>query len=357
MLRAARVSAPSALPLPPVIAKAATMAPGVRTDDTAQQWSLPVAPLFPRPAQAVRPVVSSVQTHGSPQQGQPAVSAAPKTPGPLEVKPPASCASAGVVMGIPWSPKPCLPAKFSLSTAAISALQHLLPRAVLPHSMTVQAKRQAVALVQGKAEASGSSGSAACTNAVSQGPVSTGNTGMPVPEQPCGERSQPALQGTARGQPQTPPTPAADSLLPGSPQASTPREPLNSPSSSRLNDQFATPPSTPPARSPPAAALPVSLESPAVDSSITMCVTAPATAQADAGHVPVAGLGASVDAASALVLASAATSALAALGVSTSAGSLPWPLYLIGTRDSFTYALHAEQTEVRGFEYLPSTWC
>ncbi len=61
---------------------------------------------------------------------------------------------------------------------------------------------------------------------------------------------------------------------------------------------------------------------------------------------------AAADPASALVIASAASSALAALGFSSSAGPVPWPLYLIGTRDSFKFDLHAGRKEV-GLPLLP----
>ncbi len=64
-----------------------------------------------------------------------------------------------------------------------------------------------------------------------------------------------------------------------------------------------------------------------------------------------AGALASADPASALVIASASSSALAALGFSSSAGPVPWPLYLIGTRDSFKFDMHAERNEV-GLSFL-----
>lgn len=62
---------------------------------------------------------------------------------------------------------------------------------------------------------------------------------------------------------------------------------------------------------------------------------------------------AAADCASALVIASACSSALAALGFSSSAGPVPWPLYLIGTRDSFKFDMHAERKQVE----LPLLLC
>ena len=53
------------------------------------------------------------------------------------------------------------------------------------------------------------------------------------------------------------------------------------------------------------------------------------------------------DPAISLVLASAAHTAACDLGLAASVGPLPWPLYLIATRDSFTHHLHAHCTQAR----------
>ena len=52
------------------------------------------------------------------------------------------------------------------------------------------------------------------------------------------------------------------------------------------------------------------------------------------------------DPAAALVLASAAATAACDMGLASGAGPVPWPAYLIGTRDSFAHHLHAQPTEV-----------
>ena len=48
----------------------------------------------------------------------------------------------------------------------------------------------------------------------------------------------------------------------------------------------------------------------------------------------------------ALAALAAAHAGAASLGLAASAGRMPWPLYLIGTRDSFTHHLHAECSRV-----------
>ena len=48
----------------------------------------------------------------------------------------------------------------------------------------------------------------------------------------------------------------------------------------------------------------------------------------------------------ALAALAAAHGGAASLGLAASAGKMPWPLYLIGTRDSFTHHLHAECSRV-----------
>ena len=53
------------------------------------------------------------------------------------------------------------------------------------------------------------------------------------------------------------------------------------------------------------------------------------------------------DPAVSLVLASAAHTAAADLGLISGIGPLPWPLYLIATRDSFTHHLHVRRTQAR----------
>lgn len=57
------------------------------------------------------------------------------------------------------------------------------------------------------------------------------------------------------------------------------------------------------------------------------------------------------DPAVSLVLASAAHTAASDLSLSTGIGPLPWPLYLIATRDSFTHHLHAHSTKARTAEW------
>jgi hypothetical protein len=51
------------------------------------------------------------------------------------------------------------------------------------------------------------------------------------------------------------------------------------------------------------------------------------------------------DPAAALVLASAAFTAACDMGLASGAGPVPWPQYLISTRDSFTHHLHARATQ------------
>ena len=48
----------------------------------------------------------------------------------------------------------------------------------------------------------------------------------------------------------------------------------------------------------------------------------------------------------ALAALAAAHAGVASLGLAAGAGRMPWPLYLIGTRDSFTHHLHAERSQV-----------
>ena len=53
------------------------------------------------------------------------------------------------------------------------------------------------------------------------------------------------------------------------------------------------------------------------------------------------------DPAVSLVLASAARTAASDLGLAAGVGPLPWPLYMIATRDSFSHHLHAHSTQAR----------
>ena len=50
--------------------------------------------------------------------------------------------------------------------------------------------------------------------------------------------------------------------------------------------------------------------------------------------------------AKALAVLAAVQTGAASLGLAAGLGRMPWPLYLIGTRDSFTHHLHAEQSRV-----------
>ena len=54
-----------------------------------------------------------------------------------------------------------------------------------------------------------------------------------------------------------------------------------------------------------------------------------------------------VSSAKALAVLAAVHTGAASLGLAAGLGRMPWPLYLIGTRDSFTHHLHAEQSRVR----------
>ena len=58
------------------------------------------------------------------------------------------------------------------------------------------------------------------------------------------------------------------------------------------------------------------------------------------------------DPAVSLVLASAAHTAASDLGLSAGVGPLPWPLYLIATRDSFTHHLQAHSTKARTADWV-----
>ena len=53
-----------------------------------------------------------------------------------------------------------------------------------------------------------------------------------------------------------------------------------------------------------------------------------------------------VSSAKALAVLAAVHTGAASLGLAAGLGRMPWPLYLIGTRDSFTHHLHAEQSRV-----------
>ena len=53
-----------------------------------------------------------------------------------------------------------------------------------------------------------------------------------------------------------------------------------------------------------------------------------------------------VSAAKALAVLAAVHTGAASLGLAAGLGRMPWPLYLIGTRDSFTHHLHAQRSRV-----------
>ena len=63
------------------------------------------------------------------------------------------------------------------------------------------------------------------------------------------------------------------------------------------------------------------------------------------------------DPAVSLVLASAAHTAAIDLGFSAGVGPLPWPLYFIATRDSFTHHLHAHSTKARSADWVLHLHC
>lgn len=58
-----------------------------------------------------------------------------------------------------------------------------------------------------------------------------------------------------------------------------------------------------------------------------------------------------VSLARALAVLAAVHMGAASLGLAAGLGRMPWPLYLIGTRDSFTHHLHAEQSQVRSWHH------
>ena len=64
------------------------------------------------------------------------------------------------------------------------------------------------------------------------------------------------------------------------------------------------------------------------------------------------------DPAAALVLASAAATAASDMGLASGAGPVPWPAYLVGTRDSFTHHLYAQSRQVSdGWSVYNTQFC
>ncbi|BDA45580.1 probable RNA demethylase ALKBH5 at C-terminar half [Coccomyxa sp. Obi] len=174
----------------------------------------------------------------------------------------------------------------------------------------------------------------------------------------CGHESGQAAQqsATSPARPLMAALPAQQTATPtassGSPVLSTSSPPSTPPSFPQHMSSLTAPAASPTASS----RFPVLLTSspPSTPTGFPQPMSSVTTPAGQEHKLPMAGIiepvpagaCAAADPASALVLASAASSALAALGFSSSAGPVPWPLYLIGTRDSFKFDMHAQRKEV-----------
>lgn len=325
----------------------------------------------PAPEMAATPAAGA-QVNASAQQWQsPALAAAPSTPSVKEAQPRIGSPGAGLVIGIPClqpAPRPAQPqaaTSWPTPAAALGILQQLLRIAPLQQALAREQPPPAAGAAVFTSAVGLNGGNAGHSNAVRQGHGGCGTSGLLVGQQVPSVQAQ----QSSRSRPQ-PPEGAGHNMEAGAlkvdgalrtevqctPAPCTPSAAPQSPVCSPVSSHAALQPATPPARPPTAALLAAKMAGP------TGCMAGPYAAAvpgegphfpaAQTVHASAAGMSVPGDAASALVLASAASSALAALGISSSAGPVPWPLYLIGTRDSFTYHLHAESNQVRGIVFL-----
>ncbi len=332
--RQPQAALPGLLPRHAPCAAAAMAVPGVQQRTEAQNPALPVPCVLPAAPTTATQAAGSQVSVSARQQQLPGL-AAPSTPSATEAKLQVDSPGGRLVMGIPCLQPSPLPAKAQAppawpTPAAALAFLHQLLRGAPAHTVPQQLPSMGA-----------SGGNAGDSSAVRQGEGSCEKACLP----PRHQQQGPHFPGTGESKGlqaalkigEVPRAQVQPSVAP----AVTPQSPT---SCSPGSNQAAAPPATPPAR-PPTAAL-------AAAAHMGVLNGAPPTA-----HVPgppkaasiqprAAGMCALGEAASALVLASAASSALTALGVLSSAGPVPWPLYLIGTRDSFKYHLHAESKQV-----------
>ncbi|CAL8470831.1 g10373 [Coccomyxa elongata] len=329
---------------------------------------------------------AGVQHHGSVQQSQSPLLPRPSTPSALEAQRTVASPGSGIVMGVPCSlpsplpSQPQAPVSWPSPAAALGFL-HQLFRGVTPSQPPGSHLKPPAATGVNISRGNTTDRVSAASDGGQAGHSIAGtlrHAGC-SPQSPVGAQPLPTMQS-----PQSVPVLAARSEgLSASPQIegasegcmpccgpSTPSKAPQSPSCTHESGQAAQHSATPPAR-PSMAALPAPqpAATPTASSGfpVLLASSPPSTptgfpqpmssVTAPAGQdlkLPVvgtieaslAGALAAADPASALVIASASSSALAALGFSSSAGPVPWPLYLIGTRDSFKFDMHAERKEV-----------